>query len=326
MVLLTCPYLPLNEGVLITRSAVVNVINPQDACNELYTIRDMIRWSASLFAANPLFYGHGTDNSWDDAVDLVIHTLKLDFAHYDIVLDARITQAEKVQLIKLVQARVEKRIPVPYLTKQARFAGLNFYIDERALIPRSPIAELIEARFAPWIDENEIYNVLDLCTGSACIAIATGIYLSNPDAVIDAVDISADALAVADINVKKFEMEEQVHLIQSDLFSALQGRKYDVIVSNPPYVDAGEMHALPQEFRHEPTLALAAGHDGLDIVHRILKEAADYLTENGILIVEVGASAEALITAYPQLPFIWLEFERGGDGVFLLHKADLDGR
>ncbi len=301
----------------------MSIINPQDVCNELYTIRDLIRWSASLFAANPLFYGHGTDNPWDEAIDLVIQTLKLDYTHYEIVLDARLTQAEKLHLVTLIQKRVEQRIPVPYLTQVSHFAGLHFYIDERALIPRSPIAELIEARFSPWIDEENIHSVLDLCTGSACIAIATGVYLSNPDVVIDAVDISKDALAVAETNVKKFEMEEQVNLIQSDLFKALKGRKYDVIVSNPPYVDAAEMAALPDEYRHEPDLALAAGQDGLDIVHRILKEAAAHLTEHGILIVEVGASAQALIDAYPQLPFIWLDFERGGDGIFLLHKADL---
>lgn len=298
-------------------------MNPQVICNELYTIRDLIRWAASLFAANPLFYGHGTDNSWDDAIDLVIQTIKIDYTHYEMVLDARLTQEEKLHLIDLIQKRVVQRIPVPYLTHVAHFAGMHFYIDERALIPRSPIAELIEARFSPWIEEEQIDSVLDLCCGSACIALAAGTYLANPDVIIDAVDISADALEVAKVNVKKFEMEDQVQLIQSDLFSGVKGRKYDVIISNPPYVDVAEMKALPDEYRHEPELALAAGKDGLDIVHRILKEAPAHLSAHGILIVEVGASAQALIDAYPHLPFIWLDFERGGEGVFLLHKSDL---
>ncbi|MFN7096666.1 MAG: 50S ribosomal protein L3 N(5)-glutamine methyltransferase [Gammaproteobacteria bacterium] len=301
----------------------VNTINYQDICNELYTIRDMIRWSASLFAANPLFYGHGTDNPWDEALDLVMQTLKITDEHIDMLLDARLTKQEKNHLLTLIQQRIEQRIPVPYLTHQARFADLNFYIDERALIPRSPIAELIEASFAPWIDADKITTVLDLCTGSGCIALATAVYLANPDVMIDAVDISTDALDVATINVATFGLEDQVNIIQSDLFNALKGRKYDVIISNPPYVDAAEMAALPAEYRHEPTLALAAGDDGLAIVHHILNQAAAHLTEQGILIVEVGASAEALMAAYPQLPFIWLDFERGGDGVFLLYKGDL---
>lgn len=299
-------------------------IDYQDANRELYTIRDMIRWAVSLFAAHPLYYGHGTDNAWDEATALIMQTLKLDNENYDFVLDTRLTQTEKKQLISLIQQRVEQHIPVPYLTQQAGFAGLNFYIDERALIPRSPIAELIETKFSPWIEEDAIHSVLDLCTGSGCIALATAVHLDRADIHIDAVDISADALAVAAINVKTYDAADSVELIQSDLFAQLKGRQYDVIISNPPYVDAAEMKALPNEFKHEPDLALAAGDDGLTIVHRILKEAPKHLTPHGILIVEVGASAPALIAAYPHLPFIWLDFERGGEGIFLLYRSDLD--
>jgi ribosomal protein L3 glutamine methyltransferase len=295
----------------------------QSAADELYTIRDYIRWAATLFASHPLFYGHGTDNAWDEAVSLILPSLHIPYEQIEVVQDARLTYAEKQTLAELIRQRCEQRIPVPYLTHQATFADLTFYIDERALIPRSPIAELIEQKFSPWIAEEQINRVLDLCTGSGCIAIATAWHLDNPDLMVDAVDISKDALAVAEKNVSQFELQEQVELIQSDLFSQLQGRQYDVIISNPPYVDAAEMAALPAEYRTEPSLALAAGADGLDIVHTILAQAADHLTEHGILIVEVGASAPALIEAYPDLPFIWLDFERGGEGIFLLHKADL---
>lgn len=297
-------------------------MNVQEITNELYTIRDMVRCAASLFAANPLFYGHGTDNPWDEATSLVMQTLQLDYTYYHEVLDARLTHTERLNIANLIQKRVEQRIPVPYLTHQAQFAGLTFYVDERVLIPRSPLAELIEEQFSPWIDPTTIENVLDLCTGSGCIALAIHAYLPNPYTQIDAVDISPEALAVAKINVEKQGATEQVHLIQSNLFEQLQGRRYDLIVSNPPYVDAAEMQALPQEFRHEPELALAAGLDGLAIVHEILQKAPDHLTENGLLIVEVGASAPALIQAYPHLPFIWLEFERGGEGVFVLRYED----
>lgn len=295
----------------------------QTAATELYTIRDYIRWAATLFASHPLFYGHGTDNAWDEAISLVLPSLQIPYEQLETVLDARLTLEEKQRLLQLIQQRCEQRIPVPYLTHQANFAGLTFYIDERALIPRSPIAELIEQKFSPWIAEEQIHRVLDLCTGSGCIAIAAAWHLDNPDILVDAVDISSDALAVAEKNVTQFQLEAQVELIQSDLFTQLHGRRYDVIVSNPPYVDAAEMAALPAEYNAEPPLALAAGDDGLAIVHQILAQAPNYLTDHGILIVEVGASAEALIAAYPDLPFIWLDFERGGEGIFLLHKADL---
>lgn len=306
----------------IATSYSTTVVDFQKESQELYTIRDIIRWAASLFAANPLFYGHGTDNSWDEAVSLVLQTIQIDDAHYDEILDARLTQTERLILADLIQKRVLKRIPVPYLTHQARFAGLTFYVDERVLIPRSPLAELIEGQFFPWINPQEIESVLDLCTGSACIALAVNAYAAHPDVQIDAVDISSEALEVARINVEKHNAAENVRLIKSNLFEQLKGRQYNVIVSNPPYVDVDEMNALPAEFRHEPTLALAAGADGLDIVHQILREAPDYLTQGGLLIVEVGASAPALIRAYPYLPFVWLEFERGGDGVFVLRRED----
>lgn len=289
---------------------------------ELYTIRDMIRWAASQFAAQPLFYGHGTDQAWDEACNLILLALHLDPTYFDMVVDAHLTSKEKLHLLALIEQRVKQRIPVPYLIKKARFADLDFYVDERVLIPRSPLAEVIEAGFIPWFQPEEIHTVLDLCTGSGCIALAVAAHLGE-QVQVEGVDISADALEVAEINRQALGLQDQVHFIQSDLFEQLKGKRYDVIISNPPYVDQAEMLALPEEYKHEPTLALAAGEDGLSIVHKILKQAADHLTDHGILIVEVGASAAALIAAYPDLPFIWLEFERGGDGVFLLYKTDL---
>jgi ribosomal protein L3 glutamine methyltransferase len=210
---------------------------------------------------------------------------------------------------------------LPYLTNEAWFAGLAFFVDRRVIIPRSPFAELIQDNFSPWLDKKIPKHILDLCTGSACMAIACAYYF--PETEVDAVDISTDALSVAQKNIERYHCADRVHLLSSDLFSACKGRRYDIIMSNPPYVDRADMEALPVEYHFEPKLALAAGEDGLSIVHRILQEAADYLTEDGLLIVEVGNSEEALMEAYPTLPFIWLTFERGGSGVFLLTQQEL---
>ncbi|MHB1948890.1 MAG: 50S ribosomal protein L3 N(5)-glutamine methyltransferase [Gammaproteobacteria bacterium] len=288
---------------------------------DLHTIRDYIRWGVSRFNEAGLHFGHGTDNSWDEATALVLHTLHLPHDINPTVLDARVTQNEAAALYKIIQRRVNERIPVAYLTHEAWFAGIPFYVDERVLIPRSPIAELIEKEFQPWIDHHSINSILDLCTGSGCIAIACA--KAFPDIHIDASDISNEALAVAKMNVLRHEVEDQVTLYHSDLFANLPQKKYDIIVSNPPYVDAEDMASLPEEYHHEPELGLAAGLHGLDIALQIMQQASDYLNPQGILIIEVGNSEHALAEQFPEIPFTWLEFERGGGGVFLLTAKQL---
>lgn len=289
--------------------------------SELQTIRDFIRFATSRFNEAGLYYGHGTDNAWDEAISLVLHTLHLPHNINPTVLDAHLTTAEKNGVMTLIMKRVNERIPVAYLNHEAWFAGLSFYVDERVLIPRSPMAEQIENLFEPWIDHHQVESILDLCTGSGCIAIACA--KAFPEASVDASDISNDALAVAKINVLRHHVEDQVTLHQADLFNGLPKKKYDVIVSNPPYVSAQEMSELPSEYRHEPALGLAAGQEGLDIVIRILRDAKEYLNPNGILMVEVGNSEYALAEQFPEIPFVWLEFERGGGGVFVLTAKQL---
>jgi len=289
--------------------------------SELKTIRDFIRIAITRFNTANLYYGHGTDNAWDEAIALVLHTLHLPHDIDPRLLDARLTLDEREKIGTLIDTRVEKKIPVPYLTHEAWFSGLSYYVDERVLIPRSPIAELIENHFQPWIDPDGVHRILDLCTGSGCIAIACA--KTFPDAEVDASDISKDALAVAKINVLRHAVEDQVYLHESNLFSNLPPKKYDVIVSNPPYVSAQEMSELPKEFQHEPELALAAGTQGLDIALHILREASAYLAPHGIVIIEVGNSEYALAEQFPDVPFTWLEFERGGGGVFLLTAEQL---
>jgi len=284
--------------------------------SELKTIKDLIRFAASQFNAAGLYFGHGTDNAWDEATTLVLHALHLPHHLPTMVFDARLVAEEKLKLLELIQLRVEKRIPLSYLTHEAWFAGLSFYVDERVLVPRSPLAELIENRFEPWINPNQVTSILDLCTGSACIGIACAKMF--PESEVDASDISDDALAVAKINVLRHLVENQVTLYKSDLFDQLPQKQYNIIISNPPYVDENDMSHLPKEYLHEPTLGLAAGRDGLDIVKRILNNAPRYLQKHGILIVEVGNSEQALIEQFSDYPFTWLSFERGGGGVFLL--------
>lgn len=283
-------------------------------------ILQIIVYAQKLFENSTIFYGHGTDNALDEAYALIIDTLNLSHDLSDKELQ-KIAIENSDELIKIIHQRAEQRIPVPYLTHKAWFCGLPFYVDERALIPRSPIAELIEVGFAPWIDPDKVTDVLDLCTGSGCIAIACA--YAFPDAQIDASDLSPDALEVAQMNIVQHHVEDRVHLFQGDLFEPLPQKQYDIIVSNPPYVDEEEMQDLPHEYQHEPALALASGKLGLDIVDRILKTAARYLKDDGILVVEVGNTWQIMEEYYSHLPFVWLEFERGGDGVFLLNKKDL---
>lgn len=289
---------------------------------ELTTIKDYIRFGVSLFTKEKIYFGHGFDCAWDEAVFLVLHALNLPQDIDRSIIDAKITEAEREKVLQLLYLRATKRTPAAYLVKEAWFAGLPFYVDERVLIPRSPIAELIIKQFEPWIDPLKVHNILDIGTGSGCIAIACA--LAFPDAKVDAVDLSQDALDVAKVNVKKHNVAEQVKLIKSDVFSSLKKQKYDIIVSNPPYVDALDMKALPKEYQHEPKMALAAGKTGLDIVTKILHEAYDHLNANGILVVEVGNSFPALQEKFPNLPFLWLEFEHGASEAFLLTKDQLE--
>ncbi|WP_420804626.1 50S ribosomal protein L3 N(5)-glutamine methyltransferase [Tolumonas lignilytica] len=296
--------------------------NVDEVIDEFRTLNDMLRWAVSQFNAAGLFYGHGTDNSWDEAIQLLLPALDLPPVVDSDLRLARLTRTERENLVHLIQQRIEQRVPAPYLTNKAWFAGYEFYVDERVLIPRSPIGELIQKQFAPWL-QHEPTRIMDLCTGSGCIAIAMA--HAFPAAEVDALDLSPDALAVCEMNIEMHGMLGQVIPICSDLFDALPvGDKYDLIVSNPPYVDAEDMNDLPEEFHHEPEMALAAGHDGLDLVRRILAEAGALLKDNGVLIVEVGNSWVHLAALFPEVEFEWIKFEHGGDGVFVLTKAQLD--
>ena len=285
------------------------------------TVQALIARGARRLARARIFYGHGTDNAWDEAAALVLHALKLPNAggarHYTRHVDPEGARAAAA----LIGRRIRERIPAPYLTGRAGFAGLTFRVDPRVLIPRSPIAELIERRFQPWVQEKRVRRVLDIGTGSGCIAIAAA--RAFPRAHVDAVELSTDALAVARENVRAHRLGARVRLVRSDHFAALKQRSYDIIVTNPPYVGARELHGLPPEYRHEPHMALAAGRTGLDSVRVILAQAARHLRPRGILVVEVGNTERALRRAFPRLPFTWLEFERGGGGVFLLYREQL---
>lgn len=287
---------------------------------DLKTIRDYLRWATSQFNKAELVYGHGTDNAWDDAYQLISYGLSLPIDNTNI-LDARLTKEERQHILQLINERVETRKPVPYITHRAWFAGLDFYVDERVLVPRSPIAELIQQYFEPWLTQTP-HRILDLCTGSGCIAIACAIAFS--DAIVDAVDYDKNALDVAKINVAQYGLESRVNLIHSDLFTELNNTKYDVIVTNPPYVSLEEISSLPKEFHHEPKIGLYGfGDDGLDIVQKILQNATKHLNPQGILICEVGMSEPQLIERYPDAPFTWIEFQEGGQGVFILTAEQL---
>ncbi len=286
---------------------------------QLSTVRDYARYGASLFNQSGLYFGHGTDNAWDEAVGLVLHALHLPVHSGAEVLDARLIDDEKHAVGRVFEQRIRQRTPAAYITGEAWFAGLRFYVDKRVLIPRSPIAELIEGQFSPWL-YGEPEAILDLCAGSGCIGIACA--LAFPGATVLLSDISQDALTVAQQNLTAHGVADQVSAVESDLFANITGT-FDLIVSNPPYVDATDLATMPEEFRSEPLLALASGQDGLDFTRRLLAEAALFLTERGCLCVEVGNSRRHLEAEFPQVPFTWLEFERGGDGVFILYKEQL---
>lgn len=289
--------------------------------DDLLTVRDFIRLGVSRFNVAGLCFGHGTDNALDEAGWLVLHALNLPLDMNGPWLDCRLTREERLRVMQILEERVHTRKPAAYLTREAFFMGLSFYVDERVLVPRSPLAEIISQGFAPWIDGERVHRVLDLCTGSGCIGIACAHVF--PEARVDLIDVSQDALDVARRNVQRHHMEDRVEVLCSDLFEQFDGRDYDIIVSNPPYVDAADMAVLAPEFRSEPVLGLAAGEDGLDVVMRILARAGEHLADDGILVVEVGNSAPALEARLPDVPFVWLEFEQGGQGVFLLTAMQL---
>lgn len=293
-----------------------------DHTDELQTVRDWLRFTVSAFNEAKLSFGHGSSNAYDEAAYLILHTLHLPLDTLDPFLDARLIADEKKALLALLKQRVDERIPVAYLTHEAWLGDFSFYVDERVIVPRSFIAELIREQLAPWMADTKIVtNVLDLCTGSGCLAILAA--HAFPDAIVDAVDISPAALEVAQRNVADYGLQNRINLIKSDIFSNLAGKQYDVIISNPPYVDAPSMTALPPEYRHEPQLALGSGVDGLDATREILKHAADYLNPNGLLVVEIGHNRSTLETAYPNLPFTWPEVAAGNEFVFMLRREDL---
>lgn len=285
------------------------------------TIIDYLRFALTRAQIAGLYYGHGTDNAWDDMLALILGCLSLPFDVDPLLLQAQLTAEEKAFLCQQLEGRIVDRIPVPYLTQVAYFCDLSFYVDERVLIPRSPIAELIKHEFTPWIEETNVERILDLCTGSGCIAIAC--CYAFPEAYVDAVDISSEVLDVAEINRQRHNVQDALTLIESDCFDSVPPNQYDIIVSNPPYIGHAEMQSLPEEYRHEPELALETTKNGLAIVEKILHNAHRFLSDSGILIVEVGNSEQALVEAYPKVPFTWLDFEHGGQGVFLLTSQQL---
>ncbi len=293
-----------------------------EATSSLKTLRDCFRFAISRFNEAQLFFGHGSDNAHDEAAYLILHTLHLPLDQLEPFLDARLTQSELYDVLNIIEKRVTQRLPAAYLTHQAWLGEHAFYVDERVIVPRSFIAELLREQLFPWVAEPEaVGSVLDLCTGSGCLAILAA--EAFPAAHVDAVDLSSDALDVARRNVSDYGLEDRIELIESDLFTALKGRKYDLIISNPPYVDAPSVAALPKEYLHEPELALGSGEDGLDATRIILQQAAAHLNPGGLLVVEIGHNRDALEATLPDLPFNWLDVSAGNDFVFLLHREEL---
>ncbi|OZA29973.1 MAG: ribosomal protein L3 N(5)-glutamine methyltransferase [Hydrogenophilales bacterium 17-61-9] len=297
-------------------------MNHFDDTESLITVRDWLRFAVSRFNEARLCFGHGSDNAFDEAAYLILHTLHLPLDRLDPFLDASLTHGESEQVQAVIERRVKERLPAAYLTHEAWLGGHRFYVDERVIVPRSFIAELLGDQLTPWIENpDKVLHTLDLCTGSGCLAIlAAGAF---PNARVDAVDLSRDALDVADRNVAEYNLQGRIERIESDLFTALQGRTYDVILSNPPYVNAESVAALPPEYQAEPALALGSGKDGLDATRQILAQAASHLNPGGLLVVEIGHNRDALEAACPTLPFTWLDTESGDHFVFLLRREDL---
>ncbi|BEG74485.1 50S ribosomal protein L3 N(5)-glutamine methyltransferase [Achromobacter xylosoxidans] len=295
---------------------------PQNARQELLTLRDLIRYGVSRLNAAQVALGHGSDNAWDETVYLVLHALHLPLDTLEPFLDARVLDEERNRVLDLIDRRVTERVPAAYLTNEAWLRGHRFYVDARVIVPRSPIAELLDEGLSPWVqDAQAVDSVLDMCTGSGCLAILSA--LAFPYAQVDAVDVSPDALEVARRNVDDYGLGDRLALRQSDLFDSLPERQYDVIVCNPPYVNSGSMDVLPQEYRHEPQLALAGGADGMDLVRRILQAAPRYLSENGVLVLEIGHERDFFEAAFPELSPVWLDTEQASDQLLLLTREQL---
>jgi ribosomal protein L3 glutamine methyltransferase len=294
----------------------------EQARQELFTLRDFLRFSVSRFNEAGLFFGHGSDNAWDEAVYLLLHTLHLPLDRLEPFLDARLTLAERYAVLNVIERRVKDRTPAAYITREAWLGEHRFYVDERVIVPRSFIAELLEEQLTPWLDDPyAITSAVDLCTGSGCLAILTA--LAFPAASVDAIDLSTDALEVAKRNVADYGLEDQIRLVHSNLFAGVKDQRYDLIISNPPYVNAESMAALPDEYLREPQMALAGGDDGLDLVRVMLREAKDLLNPGGLMVVEIGHNREVLEAAYPHTPFTWLETHAGNEHVFLLSADEL---
>ena len=294
----------------------------EQAQHELSTLRDMMRFAVSRFSEAGLFFGHGSDNAWDEAAYLLLHTLHLPLDRLDPFMEARLTATERAAVLDTIRRRIDERVPASYLTHEAWLGERRFYVDQRVIVPRSHIAELLEDQLSPWIEDPwAVRRALDLCTGSGCLAILAAI--AFPEAQVDAIDLSPDALQVARRNVTDYGLESRVHLIESDAFTAIDSQRYDLIISNPPYVNAESMAELPDEYRREPELALASGEDGLDFTRIILSKAADHLNPGGVLVVEIGHNRDALEDAFPETPFVWLDTAAGDDFVFLLRREDL---
>jgi len=293
----------------------------EPSSSELRTVRDVVLWAERRFKGARLYYGHGTDNARDEAAWLVASSLAIPFQELDAQAGRELKDSERGKICALTEERIRTRKPLAYLLHEAWFAGQRYYVDERVIVPRSLIGDFLPERFRPWVRPERVVRILDLCTGSGCIAIAAA--LAFPQARVDAADLSPDALAVARINVEQHGLTDRIELVQSDLFAALGGRHYDLILTNPPYVDARDMATLPPEYRHEPVLALASGTTGLDAIVRILAAAPAHLTDDGVLVAEVGNSCTALARRFPEIPFHWLTAASGDESVFLLTRDEL---
>lgn len=314
---MACPIL----GLIVSHSSFTE--HCHNAVDELRTLRDVLRWSVSQFNAHKLSFGHGSDNAWDEAVYLVLFSLHMPPDTLEPFLDCRLTKQERQRCIDIIARRCSERLPAAYLTGEAWLQGYKFTIDERCIVPRSPISELLMQQLSPWVEEPEdISSVLDLCTGSGCLAIIAANVFEN--ALVDAVDLSPDALAVAQKNVHDYELEERLQLFEGDLYQALPPSRYQIIISNPPYVNEDSMQALPEEYLREPRLALAGGDDGMILVRRILEGAAEHLTDDGILVLEIGNEYANFVEAFPHLDPVWLSTENAEDQILLLTKEQLE--